>query len=253
MPKRFDQTTNATAVAATDNVPFITAAGVTSYVTGTELAASAPLTDAFWPNSTTALAGSGLADADRIPVLDGSTPKYIEAGEVAQASQFTSRYKPLASDVVGLSHGAMSAIVGSPSLGVVEAVGDTTLRQAAWLLDSGAFEGVSGELAIPPSWATVDVYGWFANAGAGSGDIVTSFRMKKLADGVTTVGADTGLASGLTLTVGAQSIAKRLSLLSGVSVTAGIYKVTMCRDGANGADTLGNDVGLLGVEIVRAS
>ena len=40
--KRLDQTTNASAVAAADNIPFVTAAGVTSYVTGDELAASGP-------------------------------------------------------------------------------------------------------------------------------------------------------------------------------------------------------------------
>lgn len=60
------------------------------------VAASAPLTDAFWPNSTTALTGAGLANADRIPVLDGSVPKYIEADQLAQGSQFSSRYRAAA-------------------------------------------------------------------------------------------------------------------------------------------------------------
>jgi hypothetical protein len=53
---------------------------------------SNPFTGAFWPNSSTALTGAGLANGDRIPVLDGSVPKYIEADELAQGSQFSGRY-----------------------------------------------------------------------------------------------------------------------------------------------------------------
>jgi hypothetical protein len=56
------------------------------------LAASTPFTGAFWPNSSTALTGAGLANSDRIPVLDGTVPKYIEADQLAQGSQFSSRY-----------------------------------------------------------------------------------------------------------------------------------------------------------------
>lgn len=47
--KRLDQTTNASAVAAADNIPFVTAAGVTSYVTGDELAASGPFSSRYVP------------------------------------------------------------------------------------------------------------------------------------------------------------------------------------------------------------
>lgn len=69
MPKRFDQTTNAASVAATDNVPFITAGGVTSYVTGDELAAStsfssrykALASDRIWMPAQELFATSGSA------------------------------------------------------------------------------------------------------------------------------------------------------------------------------------------------
>lgn len=69
MPKRFDQTTNATAVAATDHVPFITAGAVTSYVTGNELASSTPFSSRYAP----------LAAADRVWVPAASL---IAAGGV---------------------------------------------------------------------------------------------------------------------------------------------------------------------------
>lgn len=49
--KRLDQTTNASAVAAADNIPFVTAAGVTSYVTGDEMAASGPFSSRYVPTS----------------------------------------------------------------------------------------------------------------------------------------------------------------------------------------------------------
>lgn len=49
--KRLDQTTNASAVAAADNIPFVTAAGVTSYVTGDEMAASGPFSSRYAPTS----------------------------------------------------------------------------------------------------------------------------------------------------------------------------------------------------------
>lgn len=59
--KRLDQTTNASAVAAADNIPFVTAAGVTSYVTGDELAASGPFSSRYRPLAETiALSGSAL-------------------------------------------------------------------------------------------------------------------------------------------------------------------------------------------------
>lgn len=71
--KRLDQTTNASAVAAADNIPFVTAAGVTSYVTGDELAASGPFSSRYQPvaNDRISVGAAALGIADGTPTNSG--------------------------------------------------------------------------------------------------------------------------------------------------------------------------------------
>jgi hypothetical protein len=60
-----------------------------------ELVTDSALTNKFWPNSTTALTGANLANGDKLAVVDVGSPdvaKYITADELAQGSQFSSRY-----------------------------------------------------------------------------------------------------------------------------------------------------------------
>jgi hypothetical protein len=71
------------------------ASGTTKKITVAELVTDSALTNKFWPNSTTALTGANLANGDKLAVVDvGSpdVPKYITADELAQGSQFSSRY-----------------------------------------------------------------------------------------------------------------------------------------------------------------
>lgn len=87
--KRLDQTTNASAVAAADNIPFVTAAGVTSYVTGDEMAASGPFSsryvsktedDRLW------IPAMNLRQTTGAPVMSqlGSTPVWVFDANTAQ-------------------------------------------------------------------------------------------------------------------------------------------------------------------------
>ena len=88
MPKRFDQTTNATAVAAADQIPFITAGGVTSYVTGDEFALSSPFSSRYgpitqWIGATQMRSSSGsptLTASARTPMwaLDASSQEIVD-------------------------------------------------------------------------------------------------------------------------------------------------------------------------------
>jgi multidrug efflux pump subunit AcrA (membrane-fusion protein) len=95
------------------------ASGTTKKITVAELVTDSALNNKFWPNSSTALTGANLANTDRLAVLDVGTPdvpKYIEADELAQGSQFSSRYQPQANDAIWLGAGLFGAAAGSPSL-----------------------------------------------------------------------------------------------------------------------------------------
>lgn len=207
--KRLDQTTNASAVAAADNIPFVTAAGVTSYVTGDELAASGP---------------------------------------------FSSRYKPLASDSIWIPASAFSAVVGSPTLGNLGAATDWTRITPAFLFDASAGESATAYQYVPPSWASFNVFVWWSNAGTGSGDVAWQVYWAAFADAENTDTAG-GTSNLLTVAAPARYVTKRTQAgASAVTATAGeIVRIVVHRSGSAGGDTLANDAGLIGVELVRVS
>jgi multidrug efflux pump subunit AcrA (membrane-fusion protein) len=71
------------------------ASGTTKKITVAELVTDSALTNKFWPNSTTALTGANLANGDKLAVVDVGSPdvaKYITADQLAQGSQFSTRY-----------------------------------------------------------------------------------------------------------------------------------------------------------------
>ena len=84
MPKRFDQTTNATAVAAADQIPFITAAGVTSYATGDEFAASGPFSSRYapLPGQWTAWTPTITSSSGTITTVGSVGGRYVEMGKL---------------------------------------------------------------------------------------------------------------------------------------------------------------------------
>ena len=206
----------------------------------------------------TAQTGASVANGDLFPIVDVGSPnvsEYITADELAQAPQFSSRYKPLASDRIWLPAQTFTAVVGSPSMGTLgnALYGDT--RQPVMLFSHTAAEYAATTWLTPQGWATFDAYLWWSNAGAGSGDVFwgSTIITGSFGDGDTT---DTGSYLGDKVTTSpAQYIAKRTKLNSGSpSITVGeINRMLILRGGDNVLDTLGNQAGMIGIEIVRAS
>jgi hypothetical protein len=132
---------------------------------------SNPFTGAFWPNSSTALTGADLANSDRIPVLDGSVPKYIEADQLAQGSQFSSRFVARSQDsYLWIGAGDLDAVDGSPSTAPVITVGYRAAT--AWFFDASVLEMVAASTVIPSHWATYNISLWWCNSGTTAGNVV---------------------------------------------------------------------------------
>jgi hypothetical protein len=210
---------------------------------------SNPFTGAFWPNSSTALTGADLANSDRIPVLDGTVPKYIEADQLAQGSQFSSRYQPTSNDQLFVpATDFRAAGAGSPTLS-----GIGLYQTPAWLFDASSGEDISSPIELPSWWTTFDAYLYWCNAGAGSGDIRTNVIVQQTAnDGDLITGGTFSAQS--TLTAGALGILKISKLNSSACTRSnGLAVVYFERLAANAADTLTNDCAVLGIELRRVS
>jgi hypothetical protein len=226
------------------------ASGTTKKITVAELVTDSALTNKFWPNSTTALTGANLANGDKLAVVDvGSpdVPKYITADELAQGSQFSSRYAPKATtfDRLWIPAAAMDVIDTAPTL-------SAGYLDVVWLLDASSDEGVGSNFVLPTEWATfhIDLY-WSAAATTGDVYWVTYVSAKTV--GESTTGAyDTYLVAA---TVAAN--ADRLSatrMKTGQIATAGaFFQIGVVRQGSSGADTMSGDARLHGVLLTRAS
>ena len=199
----------------------------------------------------TALTGAGLANGDQFLVTDVGSPnvsKSITADELAQGSQFSSRFVPKAGDRMFVGAGEMFATLGSPTLGRT----NTTYDWGGWALDSASNEGVGFNFVPPPHWATYDIIAWWTNDGAGSGDVRWSIALGSYADAENTAAGASQFS--VTATAGLDNVTVKTTLTTGFTDVAGeIVIANIYRLGANAADTLGNDCALLGIELVRAS
>jgi hypothetical protein len=145
----------------------------------------------------------------------------------------------------------MIATFGAPTLTGIGAAADK--MHAAWLLDAASSENLTGQLLIPPAWATVDVALWWTNAGTGSGD-VKYHLITNVAFNAETLGGTNVITSPVATAAPAQNVAKLDLLASGLAVTAErLFGFRLQRTGENAGDSLANDVGVLAVEIRRAS
>lgn len=183
------------------------------------------------------------SDTGNIKVGDGTT------AWSSLSYALSSRYKPLASDVLFVGAADFAATFGSPTLGGTSSTNNG--GTAVWLLDASSTEIMCAYVAIPPGWTTADVYLWWANDGTGSGNVVVAVWRNAITDGATIDAASGG---NQTFTAGSRNVAIRSTVTTGLSVTANsILKLAVRRDAANGADTLANDMAVIGVELVRAS
>lgn len=218
------------------------ASGTNKKITMAELAKDSALTDNLVAKSTLTTNGDMLTRA-------AGEPARITRADLAADTAFTSRYKPLASDVLFVGAADFAATFGSPTLGGTSSSNNG--GTAVWLLDASSVEIVCAYVAIPPGWTTADVYLWWANDGIGSGDVVVAVWRNFISAGAT---IDSASGANQTLTATSRNLAIRSTVTTGLSVTAnGILKLAVRRDAANGADTLANDMAVIGVELVRAS
>jgi hypothetical protein len=229
----------------------MSASGTNKKITVAELVTDSALTGAFWPNSSTALTGANLANGDKLAVVDVGSPdvaKYITADELAQGSQFTSRYAPKSGDRVFVSAGEGISSFGTPTQGRYA----LNYAFGGWLLDSATTEVVSFALMPPFHWTTYDIAIWWANDSTGAGDVRWSVNLDSYA-----VGDDTssgGVQFNQTATAGANNVTVRTTFSTGrTNVSGELVLMAVGRVGGDAADTLGNDCALLGLELVRAS
>lgn len=190
---------------------------------------------------------TNVVAADELVVVQSAVTKRVTANEVALSAPFTSRYAPLpASDTIRISAFDFIARTGSPVLSQRNTL-------PLWLMDGAATEDIASLAFVPSGWATYNVVVRYVNAGAGSGDVRWSYLRADLpADDIVTA-ATTSVGSS-TSTAGATDVLKSHTIQSGVAVPAsGLVVIQIRRIGGDAADTLADDIGVVYVNLVKAS
>lgn len=148
----------------------------------------------------------------------------------------------LPADVFQIVEGAPNAVVtGVPGT-------------RAWLLDADASEAVVATAVLPPGWLAFHVDMWWFNINAtNTGDVrVRATVTVSTADaaGMTTISTGSGVAA----PAGSQYVYRKTRVQTLLTATEGaLYRVHMQRNATDATDTLPNDIGALGIELVRAS
>jgi hypothetical protein len=251
-------------VADNDVIPIVdvsdttmAASGTTKKITVAELVTDSALTNKFWPNSTTALTGANLANGDKLAVVDvGSpdVPKYITADELAQGSQFTSRFVGKTDDKWLWIGASDLQTIGSATLGATNQNGAS--NALVWLLDSATEETIFGHVVFPAHWTTYHLDLYFVNRAASSGNVVVVVYGRALIDGETADGTSNPNYIELTLTAPTTKDEVEVSRIrtSATCPTSGApLAFRIIRRGDQAGDTLANDMGILGVRFERAS
>lgn len=226
--------------------PTMAATGTNKRITVAEFATDSTLGGAFVAKSTLTTDGDMLTRASGVPAR-------ITRADLAQDSAFSSRYAPLASDGIWARGTDLTPILNSPSVGTLGAATDWTRQTPAMLFDASTYEATMIMEYMPQGWATYDVYLWWSNAGAGSGDVVWQFYLNAFNSTANTDAANTGAVA--TVAAPAQYVLKRTKINSAaIAATPGqMLRLVVARAGTDGNDTLGNDCGVVAIEWVRAS
>lgn len=115
-------------------------------------------------------------------------------------------------------------------------------------LDALATESVFLTFTVPTSWQQVLVDIYWANEGAGAGNVRWQVSTKALINTDLVTEAATTNAS--TISAPAQNTVKRSDALQTITtVTDAIYAVQLDRLGGDGADTLANDASLIAIRL----
>jgi len=143
------------------------------------------------------------------------------------------------------------ATAGAPTLTF-----DATIDVPLWRLDQTTAEEVTGGFTMPPNWSTFDMFVWTCTIDATASNVVRfSNQVKYAASGdsaLTTLGpgaTNTSIAGGA-----ASNIARHAHGTGFAAPTAGQPCWTrVFRDAGNAADNFAGDIGVLALELVRAS
>lgn len=121
-----------------------------------------------------------------------------------------------------------------------------------WALDAAASEAVAGAAQVPAGWATFNVVARMLNVAATAGNL----RLR-VDTAITPTGALPTVTTGTATTVAASATANLIfeaTLATGVVRPAnGTARVSFTRLGADVADTLANDVGLVELRLVKTA
>lgn len=165
-----------------------------------------------------------------------------------QQGVLRSVYDPVAKALRITSAGDLMAFgAGSLHLGTGPAI-ITTNGVARVALDAAATESVFLSFTVPTAWQSFVVDLVWTNDGAGSGNVRWQASTKVLVNNDLTTEAATVTAS--TIAAPAQNVVRRSDQVQSITaVTDATYALQLDRLGADGADTLANDVGLIAIRI----
>jgi hypothetical protein len=180
---------------------------------------------------------TALAETDRLVVLTAAGP--------ANAT-ITMANAKVRRDTMYVPAEQMVLTAGTP------VIADNLDVATYWSLDSATTETVAGKTLVPDHWVTFDIVVRLLNTTASGGNV----RMR--ADlGTLTTGAIPSVSTGTVTTVAVsatQFLIAEATLRTALAVPADRrVGVSISRVGADGADTLAGDVGLLDVKLARAS
>jgi hypothetical protein len=189
-----------------------------------------------------------LADLERIFYAGESDEKLaffqaaanagITAASLLQLEQFIN-----ASDLTLYSGAPALAVTGSS---VAKSV-------AGWQLDAAAQESVGTIWKVPIGWKTLHLDVLWYNPGAGAGNVVFREDSAVFAEGasldINAAGANTAA-----IAAPAQWVTKTTRLVSDLPVTeANFLRLQVTRVAADAGDTLGNDIGILGLKLTKVT
>ncbi len=141
---------------------------------------------------------------------------------------------------------AWTGVTGAPARGAYG-----TALGVSIAFDAAAVEKVATIVDVPSSWATFRVDLWWTNAAGGAGNVVWASEARWIGDGddLDAVASDTAT---VTIAAPSQDVTKVTTLDSSVTRTANKRLVLhVQRTGTSGSDTLANDAGLIGIDLVR--
>lgn len=196
----------------------------------------------------------GSFQADRVDVTDEVNARRVKAGGVTVGTNGVLSFGPVAAPSFEpgeetITLGAQNFMLGSGSAALSVAASGTTPH---WLLDSAASETIAALTRIPAHWTTFNVvFWWFNVSGGGAGDVRWSFEYLAVTDGMTIT--DASSSASVTATALAAQVVESTVVASGLTAPNGLMRLRPMRLGAHAADTLGNDVGLFAVQLVKAS